>query len=104
MLKTHTKLNLLAGAVAATLALAVSIPHSGTISLVSPAMAMSGGGGQLDQGSDSFFSTESRPHRGNTMKVCKSQAYKKKDAVAFCTKKLGKAAKCSGKPRRWICR
>jgi len=36
-------------------------------------------------------------------KRCKSQAYYKKDAIAFCTKKLGHAATCGGKVRRWIC-
>jgi hypothetical protein len=43
------------------------------------------------------IANQSKPSR------CRSQAYAKKDAVTFCTRKLGKPAKCRGKPRRWIC-
>ncbi|PLX33677.1 MAG: hypothetical protein C0605_15920 [Hyphomicrobiales bacterium] len=48
MLNTTKKLNTLFGALAATLALTVSIPHSGSNSLISTAYANDGGGGAMD--------------------------------------------------------
>jgi hypothetical protein len=51
------------------------------------------------------------PQSAEAARRCKSQAYEKKDAVEFCAGKLKcgdktppQVMKCTGKPRRWICR
>ncbi len=59
MLKTNKKLTIILGAMAATLALTVSIPNSGSITLLSTASANNGGG---DGGSDNIDNV-ARPGR-----------------------------------------
>ena len=105
MLIKRTKPKILFGLVAATLALTMSLPSTGSISLISAAIAGDGGSDRLDNGtnfgSGTSFGNRDRVRGGR----CYSTAYKKKDAIAYCKKALGKkTVKCpGGTPRRWVC-
>ncbi len=101
MLKTDIKGKVLSRFLAVAITLSVSLVPTTAISFTSTAMADGGGGSDNRDSSDWSKSGKSTSKR----KVCKSQAYAKIDAEAFCKKKLGKKnVKCGGKPRRWICR
>ncbi len=71
-------------------------------------------GGQNDAGSGTTDRSRDRnrccgqdpgfPGQQTKINLCKTNAKTRVAAIAFCTRELGRAVRCTGEPSRWTCK